>query len=300
MSIYRIQLKANKGGTISDQELLEFCKKEKIIGAGWAKVDCKTNDFGIIKSQCSHFYPGDKGAPKAIHTLSLMKPGDFVWTRSGGRGSDYYLCRVDKRVWINRNPKPEYYDYDVPNYVGCTWYYVGNVDDVPGRVVNSFRASATVQSVNGVEAITHIIWNSLCKPEEKVKSVQTNKNDFWNMINPEELECLVFLYLQTKGYYVYSTYFKNDTKTVEGVLVAKDGSHKCYPQVKQNSKLDPEDYAQIVEETNNKVVLFSTSENYGNTYPNVICLKKSDLWKFIEHNKTIIPSHIQRWLNYVC
>lgn len=62
------------------------------------------------------------------------------------------------------------------------------------------------------------------------------------MIGNEELECVVLLYLQSLGYYIYSSTLKSDTKTYETVMIKNDGSHLCYPQIKQGLQLLPHKY----------------------------------------------------------
>lgn len=106
------------------------------------------------------------------------------------------------------------------------------------------------------------------------------------------------LYLQSKGYYIYSSTIKSDTKTYEAILISNDGKHRCYPQVKHEEFLDPKEYSNGIEE-GDKAILFSSSENYGKPYKNVECLSRTDIWNFIKDKYYILPESIKYWVDLV-
>lgn len=301
MSVFRIHLKPDCDDKYA--ELIEFCRSEGIIGIGWKDVTCTVDSIDVLKAECHRLtqpgavYAGAKGLYKAMNAMRQIKIGDYIWTREGGNISHYYLCKVKSR-WIDRIAADKYNDFDVANYVGCDWIDIGTEDNVPGHVVNSFIPSATAQHVYNVDKITSIIWHTKCNEDNQLDDWCVSKDELWNMLNPEDLECLVILYLQSKGYYLYSSSVKPSTKTFEGVLVYKDGSHKCYPQVKQNEKLEPSAYAGGISEKD-RVVLFSSSENYGSPHSQVICLSRNELYGFMIEHKNVLPGNILYWLRIV-
>ncbi len=231
--------------------------------------------------------------------MRSIKTGDLIWTRLAENASQYYLCRVGEKVWADREITSAHRSYDINNFVSAEWRYVGTEDMVPGKVANSFIPPATAQKVSDVGKISKLIWNQLSQNKYDISKMDWE--DFWTCISSEDLECLVFLYLQAKGYYIYSSTVKKGTGHIEGVLVSKDGTHKAYPQVKKVTALPVGNYLGDVErQPNDKVYLFTTSENYGTQYhPNIVCIKKEDLKDFIMKNELIIPATIKYWLKNI-
>ena len=122
------------------------------------------------------------------------------------------------------------------------------------------------------------------------------KEEILDFLQPEDVEEAVSLYLQVeKGYLIYSSTNKLDTQTYEFVAVAKDGSHKAYPQVKTgNAPLDGNDYRELTAD-GDKVFLFTVHGAYRNTAGMDIIERKS-LIDFIYGHKNIMPGRIRQWL----
>jgi len=301
MATWRVQLKPDSAKGISYKELLEFCKNNQIIGVGWYLVEGHTDDYETLRNEIyaiETYKGGESSALRAVNAVREMKTGDLVWTRVGGDASEYYLCRVGETLWKDRVVTDVHRKYDIGNFVSAKWVKIGKEEKVPGKVVNSFCASRSAQHVYGVEEISKMIWNTFSEPQdEKYELPQLDKNAFWNMIGSEELECLVFLYLQSKGYYIFSSTLKLSTAKFEAVLTYKDGSHLAYPQVKRNVPLHVEDYLSAL--TNeDKVFLFTTSEDYGQCFhPLITCISKQELECFMKNNAKLLPDTITYWLS---
>ena len=89
-------------------------------------------------------YDSCRGFVVSIHALKEMAVDDLIWTRHNGV---YYLCRV-LSTWKYSCDAAHIYE-DVINYVDVEFHEIGTVEMVPGRVVNSFRASAALQRIKG-------------------------------------------------------------------------------------------------------------------------------------------------------
>ena len=305
MDIWRVQLKPDPETDISYMDVLDFCQREQIVGVGWCLIRTHDDDYDVLKREIESIpeYKGANGkstaALKAVNAIRKMKPGDLVWTRLAEDASDYYLCRVGERLWTDRIVTEEHKRHDIGNFVSAEWVHVGNEDKVPGKVVNSFYARATAQHVYEVDLISQIIWNR-CSSEKSLKYNVSNSSvkDFWEVIGSEELECLVMLYLQTKGYYILSSTLKRSTARYEAILVSNDGSHKGLPQVKRNSTLDASQYEDDAKD-GDKVFLFTTSEDYGVSHPDgVYCITKAELEDFISKCDSILPDNIRYWVDF--
>jgi hypothetical protein len=289
--------------------------KNHIGAAAYAAYDKKTAESGC----------------RALNAVSQMEVNDLVWTRFH---SIYYLCRVIG-LWENRVITQPHIDHDVANYVQVEWVEVGTVDEVPGKVVNSFRAAAAAQKVLDVEQISKIIWNvktQLCawkmevaagvdvdfrKIEREIthhvgNGISNNggsgaltpyqyptqplsRKDFWNNISAEDIEELVLLYLQTQGYYLHTSTLKRDTADIECVMIKNDGSHRLYVQVKSGSVALNPIDYKHLTVHGDRVALFTSCQKYGPGVKDVRCISPEDLEDFVEKNLVILPSKIRYW-----
>ncbi|MBR2742187.1 MAG: hypothetical protein IKD89_01200 [Clostridia bacterium] len=295
MNIWRVQLKPSPAKGLGPKDVLRFCMEQGIIGVGWAEVECAIDDYYTLRDAVHQAGYGTN-AIKAINAIRQMQSGDLVWTRLGGDASEYYLCKVGKTLWKDRVVTPEHVKHDIANFVFANWLHIGKEDAVPGKVIASFRASGTAQRVYAVEEVSKYIWDSNCQNEsERYGAKKPSEDSFWNMISSEDLECLILLYLQSKGYYIYSSTLKRDTPKYEAILIASDGSHRAFPQIKQNTRLVPGEYIEGLQKSD-RVYLFSSSESYGKPHPQVTCITKEEVNRFISSNYGILPSTITRWL----
>jgi len=129
-----------------------------------------------------------------------------------------------------------------------------------------------------------------------VKPVE--KGNILDMFLPEDVEEIISLFLQSeKNYLIYTSTNKIDTEKYEFVMISRDGSHMCYPQVKTgNVALDFNDYNKLTEH-GNMVYLFAVSQNYIlNNNQNIIALSKSEIIDYLYKNKVIMPKRIRMWL----
>ncbi len=286
---------------------MEFCKSENIIGIGWSGVKSKVDDWNTLYNTVQEVY---KDWPKNditstfqnINAIREMRKGDLIWTRIGGKGSEYYLCKVGEKTWKDRIIEPKHIDHDICQFVSANWVYIGKEDKVPGKVINSFSTGKTAQRVRDIEVVSKYIWDLNCNDASlKYNDYSTEKNNnelFWNCIESEDLESLVLMYIQFLGYYIVSTTLKKSSPTTECIMISRDGKTKCYQQVKRNTELKIEDYEPFVKE-NEIMYLFTTSEEYGQAINSKIKpIYKTDLEKFIRNNNELISENVQYWINF--
>jgi hypothetical protein len=290
--IWRIQLKPETSKNKTRSEILEFCRKNDSIGVGWGQISIRTHDYSELRTEI------DAKDPKALKPLNAMwdmEIGDLIYTRLDG---NYFLCRVTSK-WSDTKLSNEHEDYGICNYVGARIIYIGREENVPGKVINCFRPASAVQRVKDVENISKLIWNNHSGDEFKYLEEPITIKDFWNSINSEDLEGLILLYLQSKGYYIYSTTLKRSTAVFECVMVSIDGSHKCYPQVKSGDEpLAGNDYELLLDNKSDKVFLFALSQNYYKSNNSQIeYLALADIEVFIRENKRILPEPVLHWVN---
>lgn len=114
--------------------------------------------------------------------------------------------------------------------------------------------------------------------------------DIFMLLDDEETEDLVFLYLQAQGWYVVPNSRKGDSMSYEFLLVHPEDKNQGVVQVKTgNTRLNIKDHAGKAE----RVYLFQANELYdGPLADNVVCIKRAELEQFIADASTWLP----RWL----
>jgi len=141
-----------------------------------------------------------------------MQVNDLCWTRDWD--GIYYLGRIASD-WIYRGGS-EYREADVVNIRECDWKKVGAIDSVPGKVVNSFIPSRTVQVVDddSVRLYSQYLFNSLS--ETTYYFLQPVSTDFFSLISSDDCEDIIGIFLQEeKGYRMIPSSCKADTAAYE-------------------------------------------------------------------------------------
>lgn len=280
-----------------DKKSFEFCLQNNILGVGWClRKEDGTPYTPASMEECERWgreqYESQRGFVMAIHALKEMAVDDLIWTRHNGV---YYLCRVGS-TW-KYNCDPDHIYEDVVNYVDVEFHKVGTIETVPGKVVNSFRASAALQRVKGESALrcSERLYNAITGtqfyPDRTVK-----REEILDFLQPEDVEEAVSLYLQLeKGYLLYSSTNKLSTQTYEFVAVARDGSHRAYSQVKTGHEPLNGDQYRALTANGDKVFLFTVDGAYSNT-AGMDLIDKKTLIDFICGHKDIMPGRIRQWL----
>lgn len=281
-----------------------FCLERGILGFGWPLKDVNGKKIKDIEEyeKLGKIQYKSKGLSTAINAFKKIEIDDLVWTRHQGI---YYLCRVEGK-WRYESDNANY-DADVVNVIPVKFIKVGTVENVPGKVVNAFRARSTIQKIHGYKKnntyvnpaliLSMKIYNEKSKTEY-YEVPELDKNDILESLLPEDVEEIVSLYLQyEKNYLLYSSSNKIDTQKYEFVMVSRDGTHLAYAQVKTgNVLLDGREFEHLLE-GDNKIYLFTSSENYKNiNNDNIKIISKNDLINFLYNNLKIMPNRIRMWL----
>jgi hypothetical protein len=230
MHVFRIHIRP-QGGSVDWQPAFAYCIKNGLLGVGWrTESNRNTNDWDEYykEASSSQLYSDFRGS-KYIH--SWIKEGDLVWTRSPFP-SEYYLARVSSgwEYWVSDEGRAQ--DIDIANIFRCDIRRV-EIDAVPGKVVNCFRARRTIQEIanEGVLEYSKHLWNKLCG--RTLYAVDTAKfSDIFMMLDPEETEDVLALYLQNLGWFIVPSSRKADTMSFE-YYVVNHGTGLNSSQVRQ-------------------------------------------------------------------
>lgn len=294
MKVWRVHIKNDIESEYDRKDLLEFCQKEKLIGVGWCNITTRENSDSIIREQ-ARTYSDSTPAIKALNAMRRMQLNDLIWTRLN---SKYYLCRVTD-VWEHSSPREEHYKFDITNYVNVEWLEIGMEQDVPGKVVSSFRPPASAQAVNGVDDISMYIWNKYSNTNQY--AINKKCVNIWSVLSAESIEELVLLYLQMeKGFHIYSSTVKYAFPEYECQMVNSDGI-RAYPQVKSGSvSLNANHYIDALRyDPTANIYLFSTSENYiTNDCDRIHFIYKNEIECFIKNNRKALPTLTSNWIDF--
>ena len=287
-SIWRLHIKpAAQEGV----DPFEFCIKEKILGLGWS-VSTSNEDESLDWDsyyQLAEARYGDRSWRSAVNTIhDRMKVGDLCWSRDSG--ANYYLGRV-LSDW-NYKATREHKDADVVNTRCCDWKKI-ELEYVPGAIVSAFQRGRTIQQIHNEKGYSKFLWNKITC--ESFYSVTEGSLDIFGMLDSEETEDLLFLYLQKQGWYVVPNSRKGNTLKYEFYIVNPETGEQGATQVKTGTgtSLNEEDY----DHKDRIVFLFQSEGNYeGKTPKNVVLVQKKELLSFLENSIRWLPKWLQiKW-----
>lgn len=296
MNIWRLHLRNSIEANLTQKDLFDLCLKDQIIGVGWTSISVRTEDSRLIHKQAHEFYSGSNAVAgyKAINAMRKMQVDDLIWTWYNG---DYYLCKVNGR-WIDQPYKEEYIPYDITSYVPVTWQKIGMQDLVAGKIKASFRPAATLQHIYGMNDYSAYVWNQYHKNQDY--AVKKPEVSVWNLLDSENIEELVLLYLQVeKLCYIYTASMKHATRKYECRMVNASGQY-VFPQIKSGEVgLNANDYMQaLVENPDAKVYLFSAAENYTkNDDKRFVYLTRQEIETFARKHENLIPKVTHAWFD---
>jgi hypothetical protein len=111
--------------------------------------------------------------------------------------------------------------------------------------------------------------------------------DIFMMLDDEETEDLVFVYLQSQGWYVIPNSRKGDSMSFEYLAVNPLTGEKALTQVKTGQvAINRDDYVGYSE----RIFLFQSNEFYSGTgAKNVVCIKRDALSKLLMDSLDWLP-----------
>lgn len=292
-SVWRLHLKS----AAESVDPGAFCIKKGVLGIGWAvEPDRDDLDWDTYQSRGMEQFcnEGVNGWWPAINALrNRMQIGDLCWTRT--RTGKYWLGRISGE-WKYCN-LPAFRQADILNLRSAKLHEVGNLQDVPGAVVNAFRRGRTLQRIqdDGVELYSKFLFNALAR--EALYDLTFTDVDLFALLSPNECEDIVGIYLQTaEGAVVLPSTCKNDTKDFEFVLKRKNTGAYIAVQVKQGGEpinINAPEYSTF----DGDVYLFQTRNFYeGRARNNVTLLKPDDMKRFCLEHLNLMPANVQRWV----
>lgn len=292
-TVWRLNIKTAASDGVDPRR---FCIDRQILGVGWP-VDYESEiDWDTYYKRAEELYynQGDNGWWPALNAIkNRMKIEDLCWTRDWD--GIYYLGRIVSD-WIYRADQA-HREADIINFRKCVWKKVGQVDAVPGKVVNSFIPARTLQAVDdeSVQLYSQFLYNSL--DGNQYYELPVVSPDIFSLISAEDCEDLVGIFLQEKGYRIIPSSCREDTAAYEFVLKHNATGNTAVAQVKQGYvDLAITDYTAL----SSKVYLFTSHGSYiGEGVNNVECISPDELLGFALAKRNVMSDRIKTWITII-
>lgn len=263
------------------------CLKNGILGVGWrTDSNRNTKDWNEYYKEASQIH---SNLQVCKYIKDRVCGGDLVWTRDAA--GQYYLARVisEWEYWTSKEQVEQ--NIDIANIFRVVLKSV-DIDAVPGKVVACFRATRSIQKIDDERALEYskFLWNTLSGDQ----AYTINKAafaDIFTMLDDEETEDLVFLYLQKLGWYLIPNSRKGDSMKFEYLAVNPVTREKALSQVKTGrTTINKDDYVQHKE----RIFLFQSNELYtGAGTSNVVCISRDELLRFLHDSLDWLPKSFQ-------
>lgn len=219
------------------------------------------------------------------------------------------MCQNNKKTKWHFDNSNTARNYDACNTItNVDWIKIGDEGEVPGALTTAFIRGKTLQKINkeGVIKYSQIIYNQKSNDDFKYNiNIELNQDTFYNLISPSDCEDLLYFWLYSKhnNYACIPSTNKIATQKYEFVIMDTEMEKHIYIQVKNgNVDIDADDYASLVEETNNEVYLLSTKGKIKHIekYNNIHSVDAKTLFEFAcdEANSNYIPPNIDYWMQF--
>lgn len=284
MNIFRLHTKPKD---VNPKDAFNYCLQNGVIGMGWQVNSINVSSWDEYYKKATLDY-GENGFNNVKYLKNNLKNNDIVWCRIE---SDYYLALVTSE-WKYCNTK-EGCAVDIVNIVEADIKKVPSIDLVPGKVIASFRPNRTIQAIADslIKEYSKYLWNKLSSINFFEISIPKNSQNIFSMLDSEDAEDILAIYLQLNGWIVIPNSRKADTMSYEFYLINKISKEIAFTQVKTGTTpLNPLD-----NEWKGKTVFLFQSENIYTNLSNsnkIVCLNPKTIEKFIDENNEFFPKNI--------
>jgi len=288
--VFRIHIRPD-GGANNAIISFQYCLDRNVLGVGWAidVLEHETIDWSAYESRAV-------GQHQTINIVRYLyrevKINDLVWTRAPN--GIYYIAKVIGPWHYLDNPEAR--NADIVNVFDVKLIQIPCPDDVPGAVIANFRAKKTLQPIKDSFAIDYSkkLWNELSN--EREYEIIGNKYPVWSALTDEQVEDIVFIFLQMKGWVVIPNSRKKDTMSYEFLLIHRDSGDRAIVQAKTGQAVID---LSFYKDFDCKVFLFQPNGCYNGEFSEKLYrINSEDVQAFIYNNKGLNPGSILRWFDF--
>lgn len=295
MNLFRIHIRPS-GGNPDMHATFRYCLDHGLLGVGWRVPGLgNTRDWETYEGAAP---PDPRALQQPRYICQNVMPGDLVWTRDPD--ARYYLARVTSGWEYWQDDAGRALDIDIANVFRCDFHQI-ELEAVPGTVVSSFgNRGRTIQRVDTRSALVYSqhLWNRRAARQDYAVDV-ADFPDIFAMLDAEETEDLVFLYLQSQGWYVVPNSRKGNTMRFEFLLAHSTTNETAVTQVKTGHvRLDFDDYA--TDARHRRIFLFQSNGHYdGEATDRVQSISRAALEGFLRDRADLFPDTFRTKLGLV-
>ena len=293
--VWRVRMRSLRPD-VKHAEARRFAIRKGIVGTGWGIT--KRNGSITIKDKCKKLeeylkysptkYKKKRGFKQAVNAFGRrMEKGDYCWTYDPDTGE--YWCGQVNGDFIYRSRR-DFHKHDFYIVRRCKWKRAGTADDVPGGIIRAFCGPfGIVSRIINEEDAAILASRSLHEP-----GADNLIPDLFEAAGPDDLEDLVALYLQNRGWRIIPSTAKVSMASYEFVVVHRDG-RRAGVQVK-SGKAGLRRQA-VAEDFDLFFVFTADGDANVPEDPRIRCITRQQIEKFARRNKKMLPRRVQRWWN---
>lgn len=300
MNVWRAKINSRRPDGPDWDEAKRYCREAGVVGVGWGRPYVEVDADACLSEVLDEIAknPAWKSGLSAVRQLAeVAEVADLVWTRDGA--GNYWLGKI-RGQW-HFDPSEEATYWDLNNVRDCDWLTEPLRDfQVPGGVVRSFVGTgASFRRIKGDAACRM----SCLIHEEEVSEIaapaaMSADEVIRDLLDPIDVEDLVLLFLQAKGWLLLPSTRMNDTPLYEAAFRHRDDGRVAVVSVKSGASAYVP-VARLAEESRgSEVFVFSTDDLYSEPPADfgVQRIEIDDLKRFMSGRPDLLPPRIGRWL----
>lgn len=282
--VWRLHVRP-KGGDADADKSVAYCMANGIVGMGWGlppELGHKSDDFDWYAAAATQHHTSAWNSVRLFAREARV--GDLVWFRD--TKGVYYIAEL-LTDWMYRASGTQAVAADIFNVRQARIIEVGIADAVPGKILSNFVQGTTFRRIRSPGMLAF---------SEDIAGLPLSRpigGDAFEFMSAEDLEDVVFTYLQVAGWYVVPASRRTDTAHYEFVLVNRLGGERALVQVKSGKTcISASAYKGPL-----KTFLYAACGKYGSDIPcNVSLITRAELDAFMEAHPQLLTHSAKRWL----
>jgi hypothetical protein len=236
-TVWRIKLNSMRaeedGGAPDWDAAKEYCRTAGLVGVGWGLSKLRHNARLETVLNAWRVRPdGATGVATIARLATQVKDGDLMWTRD--RLGRFWLCKITGPWRFDKSSNSV--KFDLYNVRPAAWLKTSYRDfDVPGAVVRSFTGPGqTLRRIGenpAASRISHLLWTHDADGHRDAPAF-TPEDAITETLDPIDIEDLVLLSMQAKGWILIPSSRMHDTPMYEAALRKKGSAEVAVVSVK--------------------------------------------------------------------
>jgi hypothetical protein len=290
-NVWRVRMMSSRGD-VDHAAARQFAIDHGVVGAGWGLradpcpiPDCWP-DIDLYLSYARADYPGDNAMEGAVAGFGgSIHIDDYCWMYATHTG-EYWCGRITGG--FEYRSAPDFARHDLHVTRPCVWVPAGTADGVPGVVRRAFAGPFGTFSELVTDKATILETSNFL---HGIQQRRQNANLF-AVASPEDLEDLVALYLQERGWLVYPSTAKASMASYEWVVVHRATGGRAGVQVKSGATRSL--HQDVADDFDDFFVLMANPTATVTGSPKIRRLIPADIERFARSHHSLLPKRLQR------